>query len=212
MRPLPFPAAVLLSALPALALAQGGGESPMSAIKAPAAASPGEPVSMVIEAGPSPSRWCGLQVDFGDGEVREVKINPRRLFPVTVEKTYQAPGRYTVRVSGKQLTSHIACLGTPSTQIAIGGGGAPAPSAAVNSSCPATVTIRNTAGQDVPFGLRQMVVDAGGVQRAREQVNQRLMDVQAKALDDSAPAAERENAKQFAYSLRIVRDQLAKCQ
>lgn len=207
---LSIPLALLLAALPVLAAAQGGGESPMSAIKAPATAAPGQSVSMVIEAGPSSSRWCGLVVDFGDGEVREIKINPRRLFPLTVEKTYQQPGRYTVRASGKQLTSHIACLGSPSTQIAVGGG-APA-AAAASSTCPETVTIRNTAGEDVPFGLRRMVVDAGGAQRAREQVNQRLMDVQAKALDDAAPAAERENAKQFAYSLRIVRDHLAKCQ
>ena len=57
-----------------------------------------------------------------------------------------------------------------------------------------------------------MVIDAGGIRPAREQVSQRLMDTQEKALNEQLPASERENAKLFAASLRILRDVLAKCQ
>lgn len=188
-------------------------ETSLSALKAPAQAVAGQAIPVSVESGTRPPRWCGLVVDFGDGDVQQFKIGSGPVFPLTASKTYQRPGNYTIKAFGRRVTTHSACSGELTAQISVGNPvQARGPAAAVSTSCPQTVTIRNAAGTEVPFGLRQMVIDSGGVQPARDQVAQRLMDTQAKALDDAVPPAERENAKRFAVSLRTLREVLSRCQ
>lgn len=56
--------------------------------------------------------WCGLRVDFGDGETRDIRVEDN---PLLLTKAYAAPGNYTVRADGKGifrgLKSAVPCLG-----------------------------------------------------------------------------------------------------
>lgn len=56
--------------------------------------------------------WCGLRVDFGDGETRDIRVEEN---PSPLTKAYAAPGKYTVRATGKGLVrglkSALPCLG-----------------------------------------------------------------------------------------------------
>ena len=58
-----------------------------------------EPVKVVIDfAAADP--WCGLRLDFGDGDVRDVVVEE---FPLTVTKKYSSAGRYVLRAEGRAL-------------------------------------------------------------------------------------------------------------
>ena len=60
-------------------------------------------------------------VDFGDGSDRQLKMNgDDGKFPVTVEHRYQKDGRYTVRASGRAITTHKDCKGSASAVIQVG--------------------------------------------------------------------------------------------
>ncbi|MDP9932878.1 hypothetical protein [Variovorax paradoxus] len=58
------------------------------------------------------SRWCGLRVDLGDGDVRDLLVDN---FPLTLSKPYDTPGRYVLRAEGRfvlrGLTSALGCAG-----------------------------------------------------------------------------------------------------
>lgn len=62
------------------------------------------------------SRWCGLRVDLGDGDVRDIVVDT---FPLTLAKQYAAAGRYVLRAQGRfvarGLSSALACDGAPRT-------------------------------------------------------------------------------------------------
>ena len=45
-------------------------------------------------------RWCGLRVDLGDGDVRDIVVED---FPLTITKQYGAAGRYVLRAQGRSL-------------------------------------------------------------------------------------------------------------
>jgi hypothetical protein len=204
--------AIALSVTPAFAQQPDNAETSLSAVKAPAQVMVGQATPVTIESGNRAPRWCGLVIDFGDGDVKQFKIGSGSVFPVTASKTYQQPGNYTIKAFGRRITTHSACSGEVTAQISVGNPVQARAPAGVSNNCPQTVNIRNAAGAEVPFGLRQMVADAGGIQPARDQVAKRLMDTQEKALDDKLPVAERENAKQFAVSLRTLREVLSRCQ
>ncbi|MDP9912397.1 hypothetical protein J2W27_004523 [Variovorax boronicumulans] len=62
------------------------------------------------------SRWCGLRIDLGDGDVRDILVDS---FPVTLSKQYNASGRYVLRAEGRfllrGLTSALGCDGKART-------------------------------------------------------------------------------------------------
>jgi hypothetical protein len=86
-----------------------------------------------------------------------------------------------------------------------------APAAVVSAGCPERVMVRNAAGEETLFDLRQFVVDAGGIAKARKQVTLRILDARSKAQDDARPEAERASARAFASSLKALHRQLAQC-
>ena len=49
----------------------------------------GETVTVVVNF-EAATRWCGLRVDLGDGDVRDVKVED---FPLTLTKQYASAGR-----------------------------------------------------------------------------------------------------------------------
>ena len=62
------------------------------------------------------TRWCGLRVDLGDGDVRDVKVED---FPLTLTKQYASAGRYVIRATGRAvprgLLSVLPCTGRART-------------------------------------------------------------------------------------------------
>ena len=62
------------------------------------------------------TRWCGLRVDLGDGDVRDVKVED---FPLTLTKQYASTGRYVIRAAGRALPrgllSVLPCAGRART-------------------------------------------------------------------------------------------------
>ena len=231
MKPSCLPTALALAAL--FTALPGQAQTALSHIELVGPAVAGQPTKLVIHSGADPSKWCGLAMDFGDGEVREIRIKAApQGFPMAVEKTFAAAGSYNVKVAGRKVTSHWPCVG-PELRLALrvteGSLGpavatAPAPLAtppvpvaadagkALDSErCPVTVPVVNAAGVQVQFGLRQMVTNAGGVQAAKEQVAKRLVDSLEQALDDKLPAAERDAAKAYAATMKSVQEKLSLC-
>lgn len=81
----------------------------------PQQASVGQVVSVDVQFTPvSGGTWCGLRLDFGDGEVREIRVDKNS---INATKQYAQPGRYTLRVEGKNvirgLKSAASCGGSP---------------------------------------------------------------------------------------------------
>ena len=75
----------------------------------------GETVTVVVNF-EAATRWCGLRVDLGDGDVRDVKVED---FPLTLTKQYASAGRYVVRAAGRALPrgllSVLPCTGRART-------------------------------------------------------------------------------------------------
>ena len=74
-----------------------------------------QPVQVAVNFGAA-SRWCGLRVDLGDGDVRDIVVED---FPMTLTKQYATAGRYVLRAQGRfvarGLGSAFACDGAPRT-------------------------------------------------------------------------------------------------
>lgn len=90
--------------------------------------------------GSADQNFCGMRVEFGDGDGDNVKINKDEgIFPRTLIHTYKKPGSYTVTATGKKVTTHFPCLGAATATVSVGGKGVTAPAAAATSeaSCPA---------------------------------------------------------------------------
>ena len=60
---------------------------------------------------------CGLQMDWGDGTVQGIKIVEKSQMPYVASHTYSKPGDFTVRAEGKQVTSHLKCIGKTKTAL-----------------------------------------------------------------------------------------------
>ena len=75
----------------------------------------GETVTVVVNF-EAATRWCGLRVDLGDGDVRDVKVED---FPLTLTKQYASAGRYVIRAAGRAvprgLLSVLPCTGRART-------------------------------------------------------------------------------------------------
>jgi hypothetical protein len=191
--------------------------SPISKIQIKSAASAGAPVTVTIFSGDDPALRCGMRLDFGNGDGRDIKINEDTKFPVSLDIIYPVAGNYVIKAEGRKITTHFPCIGRAELPIQVSKSqsdiAATSPAAiGIGASCPQTVAIKNSSGQDIQFGLRQLVVDSGGVVAAREQISKRIIDAQSKALDDANDAEEKTKSKQFADSLIKLRNQLPLCE
>lgn len=86
----------------------------------------GEEVFITLTGDARQSR-CGLSVEFGDGEVRDIKIDAKEgLFPRTLTKTYAKPGAYAIAVTGKSIfrgfNSYSPCEGKGMTAVTVASG------------------------------------------------------------------------------------------
>ena len=117
-----------------LALAQQGG---IGAIKVePSPVRAGQEVKITISAEGEAPTFCGMEVNFGDGsEKRKVKISSgHEKFPVTIAKTYDKPGTYTIKADGQKITTHLKCMGKATTQLVVEA--PPAAARPATPSCP----------------------------------------------------------------------------
>lgn len=81
----------------------------------------GTAVTIRIDAGFDPPKYCGMVIHFGTGETQNVKIDSDvAQFPVTLSHTYSAPGSYKVVAEGRTVTSHFPCVGRAETNLTIG--------------------------------------------------------------------------------------------
>lgn len=94
-----------------VAFAQQGG---IGAVKVePATAKVGQPVSITVSAEGDAPTFCGLRVEYGDGQSDEIKIaSSEKQFPVALSRTYNKPGNYKVKAFGVKVTTHFPCMGT----------------------------------------------------------------------------------------------------
>ena len=117
-------AALLVAAWcgPALAVGLQLGHRPeIGAVEAPKTAKVGETVKITVTSKNDGSSGCGLLVSFGDGSDHQMKMNrDEAKFPVTLEHAYKKGGRYTVKASGKEITTNKACKGTASAVVQVG--------------------------------------------------------------------------------------------
>lgn len=131
-----------------LAQAQSGG---IGAIKVePSPARAGQEVKITISAEGEAPTFCGMEVNFGDGsEKRKVKIgSDHHKFPVTIAKTYDKPGTYTIKADGQKITTHLKCLGKTTTQLVVEAPAAAKPAAA---ACPQGYKMTGKAGKAGDF-------------------------------------------------------------
>ncbi len=111
-----------LAPSPASAVSFQMGHRPeIGAIQAPKTAKAGQAIPITVTAKKDGGSGCGLVVSFGDGTDRQLKINgDDGKLPVTMEHTYKKDGRYTVRASGRQITTNKECKGSASAVIQVG--------------------------------------------------------------------------------------------
>ncbi len=138
--------AVLLAAPVAFA-AQGG----VGAITIePATAKAGQDVKITINAEGEAPTFCGLHVEYGDGSADDFKIDQsNKQFPVTVAKRYAKPGIYTVKASGRKVTTHLPCTGTAEATLTVEG--AVAATKAAGPTCPEGYTLKSKSGKGGGF-------------------------------------------------------------
>jgi WD40 repeat protein/uncharacterized caspase-like protein len=94
----------------------------------PSPAKAGEEAFVTVTGDARQSR-CGLSVEFGDGEVRDIKIDTKEgLFPRTLTKAYAKPGAYAIAVTGKSIfrgfNSYSPCEGRGMTAVTVAPGDA----------------------------------------------------------------------------------------
>ena len=195
-------------------------------------ASPGsKTVNIVITGtGDDAESWCGLRLEYGDGNGLDIKVERKEPLPKRMQYTFAKAGTYVLTVAGKRVTTHMPCPMTAQTTVQLVDAVAVAPmmpavpvaptaSATPTvqarlgtlSGCPRQVTVKTPSGQDIPFNLHDFVTESGGLANAKEQVSRKIIESQSKALDDKLPASDRNAAKSYAQSLMQVRDQLDSC-
>lgn len=80
-----------------------------------------EPIIVTLEFQAAERVWCGLRVNFGDGDERELGVSRN---PLVLKKEYTSAGRYRVRAEGmlllRGLKTAIPCFGSEqSAQIVV---------------------------------------------------------------------------------------------
>lgn len=141
--------ALLFAALSAasLAFAQQSGIGAVTADKS--IVKVGEEVKVTVSAEGDAPAFCGLAIDFGDDDVRQIKIaTGESQFPVTAAKTYAKAGLYTVRAFGKKVTTHFPCNGKAEVRVMVEAG------TAVGAVCPEGYKLQGKAGKAGDFNCR----------------------------------------------------------
>jgi hypothetical protein len=122
----------------------------------PTTAKAGQEVKITVAAEGDGTQFCGLRIEFGDGENSDIKIaSSEKQFPVTVGKTYAKPGTYTVKARGKTVTTHARCPGSAEATIAVAAAASgTVPSRAVTTTgptCPEGYALQGKPGKAGDF-------------------------------------------------------------
>lgn len=134
----------LLAVLLSLALGSAHADGIGSITVSPATAKAGQEVRITVTAEGDGTQFCGLRIEFGDGENSDIKISSsEKQFPVTVGKTYAKPGSYLIKARGKTVTTHARCPGSAEATVTVAG----AASAAAGPTCPEGYTLQDKAGK-----------------------------------------------------------------
>lgn len=131
------------------AFAEQGG---IGAIKVePSHARAGQEVKITISAEGDAPTFCGMEVHFGDGsDSRNVKIDGKtNKFPVTIAKTYDKPGTYSIKAEGKRITTHLKCSGKAKASLVVEA--PPAAAKAAAAECPQGYKMTGKVGQAGDF-------------------------------------------------------------
>ncbi len=143
--------AAMLVAAPLAFAAQGG----IGTIAVePGTVKAGQEVKITINAEGETPTFCGLGIEYGDGTTDEFKIDQsNKQFPVTVSKRYAKAGSYTVKASGKKVTTHLPCMGKAEAKVTVeAAAAAPAPAAkAAGHACPEGYALKGKAGKAGDF-------------------------------------------------------------
>lgn len=148
------PRTILLLPFAAVAttvFAQTGG---IGAVKVdPATAKAGQEVKITVSAEGDAPGFCGLRIEFGDSDSRDIKIDGRETkFPVTVSKTYAKGGTYEIKARGKTVTTHGRCPGEASAKVTVEAPAAPPPAAkAEGPACPEGYGMKGKVGKAGDF-------------------------------------------------------------
>lgn len=144
----------LLAVLLSLAFSTAHADGISSVTIDPATAKAGQEVKITVTAEGDGTQFCGLRIEFGDGENSDIKIaSSEKQFPVTVSKTYAKPGNYTVKARGKTVTTHARCPGSAEATITVAAAAAAAASAAPTSgpTCPEGYALQGKPGKAGDF-------------------------------------------------------------
>ena len=132
---------------------------------------PAEFVELAIDLSLPPSGRCGVQLQFGDGEQRD--INAERRLELQYKK-YERPGRYTIRAVGQRLSRGLFSAEPCGNPLSV------------------TIDVIDSAAQanrdyERDARLRQREVElerrAGALNAREEQLSQREAEAQARHLD-----------------------------
>lgn len=92
----------------------------VGSVDVPKTARAGDSVQITVKASKEGTSACGLVVNFGDGAVQQLKVNVDNMkLPLSVSHAYSKPGKYSIKVSGKKITTHHSCKGGASATIAV---------------------------------------------------------------------------------------------
>lgn len=119
----------------------------------PASAKVGQEVKITVNADGESPAFCGMALDFGDGDVRDIKVEKEKGgLPLTESKTYAKPGSYTVKAFGKKVTTHLPCGGKAEAGLTVAAAAAPAKAA--GPACPEGYRMQGKAGKAGDFSCR----------------------------------------------------------
>lgn len=118
----------------------------------PSPARVGEPVTVTINADGDAPGFCGLNIEFGDAEGRDLKVgsgDDAVKFPVVQTKTYKSPGTFTIAAKGKKVTSHFPCQGKAEARIVVEAG-----AAAPAGACPSGYKLQGKVSKAGDFNCK----------------------------------------------------------
>lgn len=142
----------------------------------------GTDVEIVIEGDPE-DKYCGLRLDFGDGNSQDVKIeskdlsamfgkflgksedaadSPDGLFPRSIKHRYATAGSYRLSVEGKTVGVRLPCLGEAQGFVTVkGSSSAPAAASAALSGASRSMGERNLSFSKDGAGQKRVALIIG---------------------------------------------------
>ncbi len=78
-------------------------------------------VRFTVRGASDPADNCGYYVEYGDGKAPDTRVvgQGEGLFPRTHDRTFTAPGTYTVKASGQRVKATMGCNGEASTVVTV---------------------------------------------------------------------------------------------